>query len=125
MGVAKIATIDTALRTLKALTDAQPNVNGSPGLLKEYTTLGGSWVLDTSQSSTMEAHLLTLGVAPLAIEAQMKSELDEETRVVTALDHKRFLVYKKSKINVLAEVRPLCIPTAVEWTREFEYYHFS
>ncbi len=73
----------------------------------------------------MEAHLLTLGVATLAIEAQMKSELDDETRIVAALDLKRFLVYKKSKINVLAEVRPLSTPTAVEWTREFEYYHLS
>ncbi len=67
----------------------------------------------------MEAHLQTLGVAPLAIEAQMKSELDEETRHVIALDHKRFLVYKKSKINVLAEVIPLNVPIAVEWIREF------
>ncbi len=101
-----MSTIDP-LRSLKAIVDAQPNVNGSPELLAEYTSLAGSWVLDTAKSSTMEAHLQTLGVPPLAIEAQMKSELDDETRTVIGLDYKRFLVYKKSKITVLAEVKTL------------------
>ncbi len=55
----------------------------------------------------MENHLQTLGVAQLAIEAQLKNEVDDETRNVIALDYKRYLVYKKSKINVLAEVRAL------------------
>ncbi len=95
------------LRSLKATAEAQPNVNGNPNLLTEYTSLTGSWVLDTSRSSTMENHLQTLGVAQLAIEAQLKNEVDDETRNVIALDYKRYLVYKKSKINVLAEVRAL------------------
>eukprot|EP01084_Bolivina_argentea_P260106 439137_1 len=57
----------------------------------------------------MEAHLQTLGVAPLAIEAQLKSESDDMTRAVIALDYKRFLIYKKSKITTLAEAYNLDI----------------
>ncbi len=86
-------------------------MNDTPELLVKYTSLAGSWVLDTAKSSTMEAHLQTLGVAPLAIEAQLKSESDDMTRAVIALDYKRFLIYKKSKITTLAEVRTLVYPS--------------
>lgn len=89
---------------------------GSKDLLPEYTSLAGSWVLDKARSASMEAHLQCLGVAELAIEAQLKSEADSDSRVVIAIDSTRFVVHKRSKINILTEVSAHCIVSALSPT---------
>ncbi|CAM9853044.1 unnamed protein product [Phaeothamnion confervicola] len=75
----------------------------APAMEGEYVTLSGTWVLNKHRSDTMEGFLRIMGVAELAIEAQLKSEADHETRNVIRLDLHRMIINKRSKINTLTE----------------------
>lgn len=75
-----------------------------PGLLPEYNTIVGAWVLDTSRSETMEGYLRCMRVADLAIEAQMKAEQDHESRNVVAIEGSKFVMHKRTKINHFTEI---------------------
>ncbi|CAM9108057.1 unnamed protein product [Ascophyllum nodosum] len=74
------------------------------GLLSEYNSIVGAWVLETSRSDTMEGYLRCMLVADLAIEAQMKAEQDHESRNVIAMEGLKFVIHKRTKINHFTEI---------------------
>ena len=76
----------------------------------EATNLSGSWVLDRNRSELMQPFLQIMGVAPLAIEAQLKCETDAENRNVISLEGDRLAIHKRTKINVLTEHYDLGVP---------------
>ncbi|CAM9383637.1 unnamed protein product [Scytosiphon promiscuus] len=80
---------------------------GPNGLLPEYNSIVGAWVLEVSRSETMEGYLRCMNVADLAIEAQMKAEQDHESRNVFAMEGTKLVIHKRTKINHLTQIYEL------------------
>ncbi|CAN0166032.1 unnamed protein product [Ectocarpus sp. 12 AP-2014] len=80
---------------------------GPNGLLPEYNSIVGAWVLEVSRSETMEGYLRCMNVADLAIEAQMKAEQDHESRNVFAIEGTKLVIHKRTKINHFTQIYEL------------------